>query len=186
MNQHYLLPSNKPGHHWSLTVFRSGSRIIASAQEGRAGVVAGLGCTTFEFVMFGDRRESIPLVGVKRLTAKAEAAGITAMSAHLEAKGMLAGQAAPEPEPAKAQAQVAQIVGLEGGPVEVAIDDLVAAAEIRGFAHAGPSPNKALREEIRGLPLFDGLVGPMWGGHDDQGRPRVRYETWATHERLSA
>jgi len=45
---------------------------------------------------------------------------------------------------------------------------------------------RGLRPELQGQPQFAGLVGPMWGGHDADGNPIVRYEDSETNDRMSA
>lgn len=45
--------------------------------------------------------------------------------------------------------------------------------------------SRLLREELRGQRQIDGFAGPMWGGHDDDGQPIIRFEDWAAYERLS-
>lgn len=67
-----------------------------------------------------------------------------------------------------------------------AIENLLPAAEVRGFAPNGTIKEQSagritLREEIVGQPEFDGLCGPMYGGPGI-----VRYEDWKTYDRLSA
>jgi hypothetical protein len=198
MSQHHLLPSNKPGHHWSLLVYRTGrGQIIATAQEGTASVVAGLGCTSFSFAMFSDRREQIVLAGVKRLTEKAIREGLAKMHAHLREKGLLEGAAAPaEPAPLDPmRPALVRLVGkLKDGPVACPIDDMpiadaVAALPALGYAldKADEPGGRVLRDELKHRPTFKGLAGPMWGGVDKAtGLPIIRYETWAAYERLSA
>lgn len=190
MSQHHLLPSNKPGHHWSLTVFRRGSALIATAQEGRAGRSEAIGCTTFEFEMFGDRREQIHAGSASRLTAKAERECLAVMHAHLRDKGLLEGAtppAAPEPLAEDRQA-VFRLVAHDGyEPDHYSLDEFVAAMAARGYARQGvTNPCGVLRDELKVRPIFKGLVGPMWGGTNSRGLPIVRYETNEANAQLSA
>ena len=83
---------------------------------------------------------------------------------------------------------VQSVEGVMGGmvPVEVAIEDLVAAAGARGFNVTGfkaqaPAGRIQYREEMVGQPEFKGLCGPMYGGPGI-----VRYEDWKVYERMSA
>ena len=191
MDMHHLLPSNKPGHHWSLNVFRTGrGQIIASAQEGRAGRSEAIGCTTFEFVMFGDRREQIHLAGVKRLTAKAEREGLAKMEAHLREKGLLEGAEPPqEPEPlAEDRPAVFRLVAHDGyEPDHAGQAEFVEAMAARGYERQGETGlHGMLRAELKGRPTFKGLCGPMWGGTTLQGLPIIRYETAEANAQLSA
>jgi hypothetical protein len=55
-------------------------------------------------------------------------------------------------------------------------DDPLAAFEVRGYRFTKLSSNRGRRSPLRraaqgivGQPEFDGLCGPMWGGHDEQG-----------------
>jgi hypothetical protein len=72
-------------------------------------------------------------------------------------------------------------------------DDPLAAFEVRGYRftklssnHADADPRSAVpRKELWDQPEFDGLCGPMWGGHDDKGRPILRYEDWETYDLLT-
>jgi hypothetical protein len=74
------------------------------------------------------------------------------------------------------------IVTHNQGVITVAIENLVAAAEVRGWKVVGFK--KALwvplREEIEGQPMFDKLAGPFYGGDGI-----VRYEDARTFNDLS-
>lgn len=69
---------------------------------------------------------------------------------------------------------------------EVAIDNLLEAAAIRGAKAVGVEKQSEagriqIREEMVGMPIFDTLLGPMYDGEGV-----VRYEDEKTYERLSA
>jgi hypothetical protein len=81
--------------------------------------------------------------------------------------------------------RIADLPALDGGLDSMICDD-IAAIELRGFALDGERcGGQHLREELRGQPCFKGLAGPMWGGHDDNGEPIIRYEEWSVYELLS-
>lgn len=69
---------------------------------------------------------------------------------------------------------------------ETKIENLDAFMSVRGFEPNGKvqpvaSPSGIVyREEIQGQPKFDGLAGPSYDGPGV-----VRYEDWASYERLS-
>lgn len=64
--------------------------------------------------------------------------------------------------------------------------NVVPAMAVRGFDFDGFSENPRLRPELQGQPKFKGVLGPMWGGEDDEGQPIVRYEDQSAYDRLSA
>lgn len=67
-------------------------------------------------------------------------------------------------------------------------DDLIAGAEIRGYAFAGLNDgpaSKRQRDELKGQPKLAGLNGPMWDGVKD-GQPVIRYEDVKAYAALSA
>jgi len=57
--------------------------------------------------------------------------------------------------------------------------DFIAAMEIRGHRLAGIK-SESSRPELRGMPKFEGVCGPMWDG--EQG---IRYECKQTYAELS-
>lgn len=68
---------------------------------------------------------------------------------------------------------------------ETALENIEAFMSVRGFEPTGRvqperSGNIEFREEIQGQPEFKGLAGPSYGGPGI-----VRYEDWASYERLS-
>ena len=76
------------------------------------------------------------------------------------------------------------IVTADQGTIEVAAENIEAAASIRGWNVVGffkPYRAGNCRPEIDGAPRFDGLVGPMYGGPGV-----VRYEDSKTNDLLSA
>ncbi len=65
--------------------------------------------------------------------------------------------------------------------------DLAEAMAVRGHPlNLGQVGGGQLRAELRGQPKFIGTCGPMWGGHTEEGRPIVRYETVEAYEILTA
>lgn len=67
------------------------------------------------------------------------------------------------------------------GNIEVAIENLECATEVRGWKIVGlKSTSTTFASEIRGQPMFDKLAGPMYGGPGI-----VRYECWETYDTLS-
>jgi hypothetical protein len=47
----------------------------------------------------------------------------------------------------------------------------------KGIAINGIETNFRLREQLQGQPNLSGFCGPMWGGRDGSGTPRIRYES---------
>lgn len=81
------------------------------------------------------------------------------------------------------KATKALIVTSNMGVIEVSIENLLTAAEVRGWKVIGTKTQRgaiALREEIEGQPMFDKLVGPFYGGPGV-----VRYEDSKTYDMLS-
>ena len=74
---------------------------------------------------------------------------------------------------------------VEGRLISETFDDL-AAIEIRYGAPVAYTTRRGLRQELIGQPVFGALYGPMWGGHDAEGEPIVRYEDSGANDRLSA
>ncbi len=64
--------------------------------------------------------------------------------------------------------------------------DIYVAMECRGYAFLGGAGNMRLRTEIRDMPTFSGLHGPMFDGFAADGRPIVRYEDASANKVLSA
>lgn len=75
------------------------------------------------------------------------------------------------------------IVTHDQGTITVAIENLVTAAEARGWKVVGikTARNITLAAEIAGQPIFDALVGPMVGGPSV-----VRYETGPVNDIMSS
>ncbi|MFM2288827.1 MAG: hypothetical protein RL684_1970 [Pseudomonadota bacterium] len=84
---------------------------------------------------------------------------------------------------------VQSVEGVPGGMLatEGNIENLLAALEVRGgkwdgkLQKAQSANGIQFREEIAGQPIVEGFAGPCYGGPGI-----VRYECWATYERLSA
>lgn len=74
-----------------------------------------------------------------------------------------------------------QVVGFEGGPVVFdSVGELVDAMARKGIKQHGFFSRPGVREEMQGAPVFEELVGPMYGG------PGIaRYETSEAYDRLS-
>jgi hypothetical protein len=63
---------------------------------------------------------------------------------------------------------------------EFARENVVEAMEVRTYQVVGINNNPRQREELRGLPVFAGVYGPMWDGGV------IRYESSEAHKLLSA
>jgi hypothetical protein len=63
---------------------------------------------------------------------------------------------------------------------EFDLNDIEAALSIRGYQQTGINQNPNQRAELQGLPTYAELAGPMYDGG------KIRYEDWASNERLSA
>lgn len=72
------------------------------------------------------------------------------------------------------------ILVLTVGVIEISIENLESAAEVRGFKVIGYYHNPKTREEMQGAPLLSGLFGPSYGGAGI-----VRYEDHEMNRRLS-
>ena len=57
-------------------------------------------------------------------------------------------------------------------------------AKHNGFTPTGTSDRDSLRPELRGLPTYSELAGPMWNGSKD-GVACIRYETWPVYRAMS-
>lgn len=74
------------------------------------------------------------------------------------------------------------VTAVEGSlvTVEVAAENIVAAASVRGWTATGIFSRPGCREEMQGAPTFQGLSGPMYGGPGV-----VRYESAEAFRLLS-
>lgn len=72
-----------------------------------------------------------------------------------------------------------QIIGLdqEEIPTFENAEALLAAAPGLGLTHTGTETAEHLLPVLRGLPKFKELAGPM-----GDGKPIIRYETWAAYD----
>ena len=84
-------------------------------------------------------------------------------------------------EQAALTAKIVQVVEGQFIVTEVPMLNLDAAMEVRGFNLAGSETNTRLRPILQGLPIFSGVLGPMYDGPG-----RVRYETPAAYDIISA
>ena len=77
------------------------------------------------------------------------------------------------------RAHTVRFVTHDQGTIEVAIENLGAAAAARGWLGTGiyKGNEERYREEIRGQPFLTGLCGPMYDGPGV-----VRYETQAVYD----
>jgi hypothetical protein len=82
------------------------------------------------------------------------------------------------------RAQIVQMTPAGIIASEVAIEDLIAAMEVRGATVVGYQPERSgrieYREEIQGQPRFSSFCGPMY-----QGPGMVRYEDAAANDVFS-
>lgn len=66
------------------------------------------------------------------------------------------------------------------------VEDIEAFAREAGWSLIGPQEQYKggiqLREQLVGHPRYRESAGPMWGG-EENGRPVIRYETWAAWPR---
>ena len=56
---------------------------------------------------------------------------------------------------------------------------------LAAFNLRGTSNNNRLRAELKNQPLFDGFLGPMYGGEKEDGTVVIRYETQEANNMLS-
>lgn len=63
-------------------------------------------------------------------------------------------------------------------------DNIIPAMEVRNYQFNGLCHRKSLRAELQGQPMFQGVLGPMWGGTEND-KPVVRYETTQAYNTLS-
>ena len=70
--------------------------------------------------------------------------------------------------------------GFESVHFDVDAENVLPAMEIRGYIQRGTVTSPHVREELRGLPRFAGLQGPMWNGNG------IRYEDSRANAALSA
>lgn len=68
---------------------------------------------------------------------------------------------------------------------EVEPDRFLAVMEGKGWKPTGHVSPSYLRQELRGVPTFVNLAGPMWGGRTETGEPIVRFENRAACKILS-
>lgn len=77
---------------------------------------------------------------------------------------------------------IARVVqrGPDGWDVqEFPLENVIPALRVRGFEQRGVCMSEHVREELRGQPQFNGLLGPMWDGD------AIRYENQAAYDALS-
>jgi hypothetical protein len=71
------------------------------------------------------------------------------------------------------------VQNIEGAFLTTEVEDIFAAAEVRGFSFVKLADRKSLRPELQGQPIFAELCGPMWDGD------AVRYEDQRSYDILS-
>lgn len=64
-------------------------------------------------------------------------------------------------------------------------ENIIPAMSVRGFEMTGINRNPRHRAELQGQPMFDGVMGPMWGGNRQHPDGIIRYECPETYEELS-
>lgn len=64
-------------------------------------------------------------------------------------------------------------------------DNVIPAMSVRGFEISGTNQNPRHRTELQGQPVFDGVMGPMWGGNRQHPDGVIRYECPETYDTLS-
>jgi hypothetical protein len=66
-------------------------------------------------------------------------------------------------------------------------ENVVPAMDVRGCPiDPTRTGGQHLRPELRGQPVFKNVLGPMWGGTDEEtGEPIVRYEDQKAYDSLS-
>lgn len=72
------------------------------------------------------------------------------------------------------------IQNVDGHFVKTEVEDIYAAAEIRGFTFVKLANRPTLRAELQGQPIFGELCGPMWDGD------AIRYEDQRSNDILSS
>ena len=75
--------------------------------------------------------------------------------------------------------RVIRLINGQWDRTEGDIENIIPAMEIRGYRLIGFESHPQRRAELQGLPMFEGLHGPMWDGN------AIRYEDPAAYNALS-